>query len=210
MAAVDLNPVAPRRASVSLSWVLTTSVPVILFVLFAIGHVQSWERTGHLTGALLVAQELVLVVLFVFRRRPVESSRHPLVWFVAVVGSFSSLLLRPAEQSSVLLDDFAFLLQVVGAGASIFCLISLGRSFGIVAANRGREDRRAVPARATPDLRLVPDRLGGLSARLADPSQRGRPGGVGALPEPAHRQRGAPVGPGPGISLVYRATSRIG
>ena len=137
MAAVDLSPVAPRRGSVSLSWVLTTSVPVILFVLFAIGHVQSWERTGHLTGALLVAQELVLVVLFVFRRRPIESSRHPLHWFVAIVGSFSSLLLRPSAQSSVLLDDVAFLLQVVGAGASIFCLISLGRSFGMVAANRG-------------------------------------------------------------------------
>src|SRR3954466_5213632 len=110
MSGVDVSPVAPGRASVSLSWVLTTSVPVALFVLFAIGHISSWERTGHLTGALLVAQELVLVVLFVFRRRPLESSRQPVHWFVAIVGSFSSLLLRPSAAGSALLGDVGFLL----------------------------------------------------------------------------------------------------
>ena len=116
---------------------LTTSVPVALFLLFAAGHASNWRETGHLTGLMLVVQELVLVALFVVRRRPLESSHQALHWFVAMAGSFAVLLLRPAAPVGGLVGHVALLLQVAGACGAIVCLASLGRSFGIVAANRG-------------------------------------------------------------------------
>jgi protein-S-isoprenylcysteine O-methyltransferase Ste14 len=137
MASVAIATPRSRRASISLSWVLTTSIPVALFTLFAIGHVSNWHRTGQFTGAMLVAQELVFVALFVVRRRPTESSRQPLHWFVAMAGSFTILLLRPAAAPSQVVGDVGLLLQVLGACTAVICLTGLGRSFGIVAANRG-------------------------------------------------------------------------
>lgn len=137
MAAVGVRTSRAPRASVSLAWLLTTSVPVSLFIFFAMGHVSNWHKTGQFTGALLVAQELVFVALFIVRRRPTESTQHPLHWLVAMAGSFTSLLLRPSVAPSPLVGDIALVVQVIGACASMICLTGLGRSFGIVAANRG-------------------------------------------------------------------------
>jgi len=78
MAIVSVSTARDRRTPVSLNWLVTTSVPVALFVLFAANHVSNWRRTGQLTGALLVAQELVFVTLFLIRRRPLETSHEPL------------------------------------------------------------------------------------------------------------------------------------
>ena len=86
---------------------------------------------------MLVAQELVFVVLFVARRRPVESSHQPLHWLVAFGGSFTQPPAPPIGHRSRLVEDIALLLQVTGAVATVICLTGLGRSFGMVAANRG-------------------------------------------------------------------------
>ena len=86
---------------------------------------------------MLVAQELVLVALFVVRRRPTESSRQPLHWFVAMAARSRASCSGPPRHHPGLAGDVGLLLQVIGACAAVICLTGLGRSFGIVAANRG-------------------------------------------------------------------------
>ena len=84
----------------------------------------------------LVVQEALLVVLFLTRRRSLATSSRPLDWIVGVTGTLLPLLLRPGETAV----PFSWLgqpLQFLGLAAAVAGLASLGRSFGVVAANRG-------------------------------------------------------------------------
>jgi protein-S-isoprenylcysteine O-methyltransferase Ste14 len=84
----------------------------------------------------LVAQESLLVVLFLSRRRSVAASDRLADWALAAAGTFLPLLLRPGGTPGPL----AWLgepLQFLGVAAAVLALASLGRSVGVVAANRG-------------------------------------------------------------------------
>jgi len=94
-------------------------------------------KTGHwLTLMPLVAQETLLVGLFLARRRSTAVSSRPFDWAIAMAGTFLALLLRPSDAPSAL-APMGEVLQCVGVAAAALGLASLGRSFGLVAANRG-------------------------------------------------------------------------
>lgn len=125
------------RSRFELSWVVSTAVPVILFGFFAIAHVRLWLDEGRLTGLGFAIQETLLVVLFVCRRRPREQSSSAYHWIVAAAGTYAVFLLRPHGSEVLGLGGFYSALQVAGFLLSAYCALNLGRSFGIVAANRG-------------------------------------------------------------------------
>ena len=90
---------------------------------------------GHLRNIPFAFEQGLLVFMFLSRRRAIATSSRPMDWVVAI-GGWTALLLRPHDGDS--------LPQLVGTGIQVagLCLVFvgfsyLGRSFGVVAANRG-------------------------------------------------------------------------
>lgn len=108
-----------------------------LFTIFAAAAFSAWQRNGHIPMLLLAAQEVLIVGLVVTRRRSVVETRAAWDWVLALAGTSAPLLQRPAPTDLAALAASGIGLQIVGAGLSVFATISLGRSFGVVAANRG-------------------------------------------------------------------------
>jgi protein-S-isoprenylcysteine O-methyltransferase Ste14 len=107
-----------------------------LFALFAYTAFVNWRTTGHFQSLILAFQELLIVGLVITRRHSIVESRSVWDWAVALIGTAAPLLLRPGAISAALAPT-GLALQLVGAILATLAVISLGRSFGIVAANRG-------------------------------------------------------------------------
>ena len=76
-----------------------------------------------------------LVVVMVARRRPTNHiSLRPTDWLVGFVGTFLPLLVTRSDRAGFALGGMLLLL---GFGVSLGAQLSLARSFGVVAANRG-------------------------------------------------------------------------
>jgi protein-S-isoprenylcysteine O-methyltransferase Ste14 len=108
---------------------------VALFLVFAWANFSHWRRTGAPSGLGTTALEGFAAVLFLVRRSPHALSSRPVAWLAALVGSFAMLLARPADGGLPALP--CELLQLLGVLFALASLATLGRSFGIVAANRG-------------------------------------------------------------------------
>lgn len=123
------RPVATRVA---------TSAPVaILWLFFAAANFNNWRTSHRPVGLGATALELLIATLFIVRRSPWVVSRSPLAWAAAAIGTFGMLAARPASHPLGGLELLYGGMQVVGALFAASAVISLGRSFGIVAANRG-------------------------------------------------------------------------
>jgi protein-S-isoprenylcysteine O-methyltransferase Ste14/uncharacterized membrane protein (UPF0127 family) len=109
----------------------------LLYLAFALAHVGFARRTGQwLTTMPLVLQETMLVVLFLTRRASAATSAHGFDWAIGVLGVVIPLFMRASESPgrAVQLGE---LMQVAGLGLAVLALASLGRSLGVVPANRG-------------------------------------------------------------------------
>jgi protein-S-isoprenylcysteine O-methyltransferase Ste14 len=115
----------------------TTALVCILFAAFAYSHLVHWVDSGRPTGLVLAIQESILVVLFLIRRRPSDVSTNGVDWLAAFAGTFVVLLLRPTGHAVLGMDWLFTGLQLAGSILAIWGALYLGRSFGIVAANRG-------------------------------------------------------------------------
>lgn len=123
------RPVATRVA---------TSAPVaILWIFFAVANFENWRATHRPIGLGATALELLVATLFIVRRTPWIVSRSPIAWASAAIGTFGMLAARPAYNPIAGLEVLYGVMQGVGALLAAAAVISLGRSFGIVAANRG-------------------------------------------------------------------------
>jgi protein-S-isoprenylcysteine O-methyltransferase Ste14 len=107
-----------------------------LWLFFAWSSVGAWRENGRPSGLGAVVLELLLVVLFIVRRAPKESSQVPLDWLVTI-GAFAVLAARPISGDPTLVSWVGEGIQFIGLAGAVWCLLSLGRSFGIVPANRG-------------------------------------------------------------------------
>ncbi len=108
-----------------------------VYCFFAGAHLRAVGQTGYLSMTLpFVAQEGMLVALFLTRRRSFGTTGNVADWLVGIAGTFLPLFLRPTGAIGMLAPIGAPL-QLVGFLLAIFGLMSLGRSIGIVAANRG-------------------------------------------------------------------------
>jgi protein-S-isoprenylcysteine O-methyltransferase Ste14 len=122
-----------------LGQVLSRALLVTLFVLFAWANFSHWRSTGKPSGLGTTALEAWAAMLFLVRRSPDRLSVRPLAWVAAPVGSFAMLLARPHAGGLPQLP--CELLQLVGVLVAIASLATLGRSFGLVAADRGLKTR---------------------------------------------------------------------
>jgi protein-S-isoprenylcysteine O-methyltransferase Ste14 len=113
------------------------------WVLFAAASLHIFHVSGRPAGLGAVVAEFVAVVLFVTRRQPEWASFAKGDWLVAAIGGFGVMAARPVAGHLAGADWLYQSLQLIGAALALMCLLSIGRSFGIVPANRGVQTRGA-------------------------------------------------------------------
>jgi len=109
-----------------------------LFTLLSLTLFADYARTGHVTGLLLLVGESLVVILTVLRRRAIVVDRSAAAAIMTAVSLLGPVLLRPTDgRASLAADDITALLAAVGLVLVVAGKIALGRSFGVVPANRG-------------------------------------------------------------------------
>ncbi|HSL20283.1 MAG TPA: isoprenylcysteine carboxylmethyltransferase family protein [Vicinamibacterales bacterium] len=133
----QVAPAPARRRGDRLADFAGRAVIVALFTLFLTAIIGDFSRTGRVTGLLLVASEGLVVVLTLFRRSASWLDRS---WRARILTGLSLLgppLVRPAASASIVPDGVTVALSAVGLTIVVAGKISLGRSFGLMPANRG-------------------------------------------------------------------------
>jgi protein-S-isoprenylcysteine O-methyltransferase Ste14 len=116
--------------------VLSRIIPASFFIIVCTGFWRNFVQTGKWTSLLWLVSEGMVVFLLVFRRESFRLSRNPWDWLVALGGSFTVLLVRPAT-GAVAPEYVGVAFQLAGTLFEVYGKFFLGRSFGIVAADRG-------------------------------------------------------------------------
>ncbi len=100
---------------------------------FCYAHLQGFLRSGDWSYLLFCASESLVAVLFLIRSEPVRVSHSPLDWTLAIAATFVPFLFAPGGDAML---PAARLIIVAGVLLQIGGLLSLNRSFGLVAAHR--------------------------------------------------------------------------
>jgi len=109
-----------------------------LFTVLSINLLSDYMRTGHVTGLLLLVGESLVVVLTIARRRAISVDRSAVAVIMTMVSLAGPALLRATEaQPPLATDEVTALLSAVGLMLVVAGKMALGRSFGVVPANRG-------------------------------------------------------------------------
>lgn len=104
--------------------------------LFFYSHGRHALETHSLTNVFFAAEQALLIGMFLTRRRTDTTSQRPWDWFVAAIGGWAALAMRPHEIGGAA-EGVGAAIQVVGLAFLIVCFLTIGKSFGVVAANRG-------------------------------------------------------------------------
>lgn len=104
-----------------------------LFGLFAYAHFNKYLETGEWALLLVILSETLTTGFFIFRSTPKTVSVAPSDWMVAIAGSFLPMFLRPATWGVL---PSASIIIALGTMLQIVSLLSLNRSFALVAAKR--------------------------------------------------------------------------
>jgi len=108
-----------------------------LFTVFALSAFVTWRQTGQIQMLLLAVQEALLIGMVITRRRTRDVSRSWQDTLIALIWTAAPLFQRAGGWTLPALEQIGFGIQILGLGLAIFATASLGRSFGILAANRG-------------------------------------------------------------------------
>jgi protein-S-isoprenylcysteine O-methyltransferase Ste14 len=109
----------------------------VTWTLFALANLASWRHTHHPTGLGASLLELTAAVFFLVRRPARVTSSSFVAWGATALLTFGMLAARPGGEPIAGLSTAWAALQLLGWGLAVVCLSTLGRSFGLVAANRG-------------------------------------------------------------------------
>ena len=128
---------APRLGPGVVTDLASRAMIVILFTLLSINLLSDFMRTGHVTGLLLLASESLVVVLTVVRRPARLVDRSFNAALMTTVSLAGPPLLRASSDMGYVPDVVTAMVSAVGLALVVFGKITLGRSFGVVPANRG-------------------------------------------------------------------------
>lgn len=110
---------------------------------FAYSSLHFYLQSHRPIGIVFALQQSLVAVVYL-TRRPARRVTHRLDdWCLAFVGTFIGVLLRPDGEHAAWGIWAGTLLQLVGAAVVVACLVSLGRSFGFAAGDRGVVTRGA-------------------------------------------------------------------
>ena len=109
-----------------------------LFTLLSINLFADYVRTGHVTGLLLLVGESLVVLLTLARRRAITVDRSAAAAIMTTISLAGPALVRATDaQPPLMADTVTALLIASGLVLVVVGKIALGRSFGLVPANRG-------------------------------------------------------------------------
>ena len=117
-----------RRASL-----LTGIAMACLWSVFASAHVLAFLHGGDWSYLLFCAAETLAALFFIVRSAPVSVSTDAGDWLLAIGATFAPFLFAPSDMA---IWPGARYLLAVGSLLQIAGLLSLNRSFGLVAAQR--------------------------------------------------------------------------
>lgn len=110
----------------------------MMFGALCVSILQEFARTGHITGLLLLASESLVIVLTLAHRRATSVDWSLPAGIVTLVSVGGPPLVRVSADVESLAPDI--LTGIVSAVALLLIVcgkLTLGRSFGLVPANRG-------------------------------------------------------------------------
>jgi protein-S-isoprenylcysteine O-methyltransferase Ste14 len=111
---------------------------LVFFCALAFTSYQAFLKTRSALAFGLLVVDTLFLILFLFRRKAVAVSGSPMAWLLGFSCALLPMLLRPDDTAlSAGVASVGDWLQLLGAGLIVAALLSLRRSFGIVAAHRG-------------------------------------------------------------------------
>jgi protein-S-isoprenylcysteine O-methyltransferase Ste14 len=117
---------------------LTARVVVAaLFTALSINLVGDFLRTGRITGLFLIASEALVVILTIVRRPASRVDSSILAAAITFISMATPAMLRSADTGGLVPDGATAVVSMVGLALIIAGKLTLGRSFGLVPANRG-------------------------------------------------------------------------
>jgi len=108
-----------------------------LFVLLSWNFLSDFIRTGRITGLLFLVSEALVVILTIVRRRAQTIDRSPMAAALTAISLLGPPLVRPADVPALAPDLVTALVSTIGVLIVIAGKVTIGRSFGLVPANRG-------------------------------------------------------------------------
>jgi protein-S-isoprenylcysteine O-methyltransferase Ste14 len=120
----------------ALTELLARATICALFTLLSTNLLRDFLSTGRVTGLLLLASEFLVVVL-TFVRRPASLVDRSFRAAVVTIVSIASPFMLRTTNGGLLPDTVTAAVSIVGLAVVIVGKLALGRSFGLVPANRG-------------------------------------------------------------------------
>jgi protein-S-isoprenylcysteine O-methyltransferase Ste14 len=104
------------------------------YAFFVYRFASHYIETHRLSSLLYVFVESMFFIIAFTRRRPSQVSKSLITWTIAFGGAFLPLLALPTGIGDLFLAQALQILSILLQG---YAILSLNKSFGIVAANRG-------------------------------------------------------------------------
>jgi protein-S-isoprenylcysteine O-methyltransferase Ste14 len=110
----------------------------VMFGALCVNILEEFVRTGHITGLMLLTSEFLVIVLTLARRRATQVDRSVPAGIVTLVSVAGPPLMR-ADMGVVALapDMLTGVVSLLALMLIVSGKLTLGRSFGLVPANRG-------------------------------------------------------------------------
>lgn len=105
----------------------------VVWWMFSYAHLIRFQQTHDVTLIMVVISETLTAILFFVRSSPQTISFAPSDWLIGLAGSYLPMLFRPYVWGAL---PVAGALVLIGTVLQIVGLLSLNRSFAIVAAKR--------------------------------------------------------------------------
>jgi protein-S-isoprenylcysteine O-methyltransferase Ste14 len=136
---VDRLPSLSERSDLRerLGDLLARAASGLLFVLLSMNLVHDFVQTRRVTGLLLLVSEALVVILVVFRRPARQVDRSTTARVITAISMVGPPLLRAGSETALLPDIITACVSCIGLAFVITAKLTLGRSFGLVPANRG-------------------------------------------------------------------------
>ena len=128
---------APGSMRETLTDLMSRAAIVVLFTLLSVNIFNDFVRTGHVTGLLLLAGESLVVILTVVRRKARLVDRFLAAAVMTTLSVAGPVLMRASQTTSLVPDVATAMISALGLMLVVVGKMALGRSFGLVPANRG-------------------------------------------------------------------------
>ena len=129
------SPISTAESTRRTREILTNVALALFFLQFAIAHGAHAMTAFRLSTFLLMIKISTDVFFYLIRKVPEGVSVSLYDWVIAIAGTYFIMFLTPVSNTADNLLGTA--MQFTGMGMQILGMLSLNRSIGIVAANRG-------------------------------------------------------------------------